>query len=129
MQTPYSGIKTHVKTQEYHSYVLRQSLVWDKLGNDIQESIDVTSDAIGIIAYKRGFGLKDETELELEKELQSLEDKLSIVRQRAALLESEWNRVEYHLHYKFDQIEVLPELVSSFFSFFMQEVKSGITYN
>jgi hypothetical protein len=137
-------IKNLVKTKDYNSYILRQSVIWTNLKNQfLKDKLEKTKENTAYFKsivqkevedkYFLGFKYTSKKEPELKffsetEEGKELESKLAIVQQRLDLLENEWNRTEYYILYQFEMIEIQPELANSFFSYTMQEMKSAITY-
>jgi hypothetical protein len=138
-------IKNLVKIKDYHSYILRQSVIWTNLKNQfLKEKLEKTKENTEYFKsivqkevedkYFLGFKYTSKKEPDLKfftetEEGKELRNKLALVEQRLELLENEWNRTEYYILYNFEMIEILPELTNSFFSYIMQEMKSVITYN
>ncbi len=128
-------VKNLVKTKDYHSYILHQTTLWNNIKNHVlkerSDKIQSTTEQEVERKYFMGFSYKESKLKQVSEtgEIIDLNNKLNIVEQRLELLENEWNRTEYYILYKFEMIEILPELTNSFFSYAMQEIKSSITYN
>jgi len=139
------AIKNLVKIKDYHSYLLRQSVIWRTLKKQfLDELVEKTQENVqrlhGIVErkieqkYFLGFKYKTTKEPDIStfaetEEGKELKNKLAFIEQRLELLEQEWNRTEYYMLLQFEMIEIQPELANSFFSYAMQEMKSAITYH
>lgn len=139
MQT--TPIKNLVKIRDYHSYLLRQSVIWTSLKKQfLDQQLEATRENTEFLRsitekekYFLGFKFNSTKEQSLDKfseteEGKELTSKLALVQQRLELLENEWNRTEYYILYQFEMIEIPHVLSDSFFSFTMQEMKSKLTY-
>jgi len=126
-------IKNLVKIKDYHSYILRQTAVWNTLKSNFTVELEQINNKPKPVKKfnltEWYFSIKPLTEQVVANDIQEVVQKLNIVQQRLELLENEWNRTEYYILYKFEMIEILPELTDSFFSYAMQQMKSSITYN
>ena len=129
-------IKNLVKIKDYHSYLLRQSVIWTNLKKQfIDQQLEGTrenTNRLRSITKRDFFSFTKEPSVSTFSETEEgkeLTNKLAIVQQRLELLENEWNRTEYYMLYQFEMIEVPHELTSSFFSFTMQEMKTALTYH
>ena len=125
-------VKNFVKINNYYSFILRQSVVWGELkAHFVKEQSDLNQYNPRVNSLKTWFS-ENKTEItppdSIQKSKNDLVDKLLVVQRRIDLLESEYNRVEYYLLCKFDQIELPPELANAFFEYAIQEMKSQINY-
>lgn len=127
-------VKNFVKISDYYSFILRQSVMWNELNIFFVKELDTlnefnTSSTLNVKHWFNENKAELPTKESIQKNKEDLANKLLTIRQRLELLKAEYNRVEYYLLYKFDQIELPPELSSTFFEFIVQEMKSQINYH
>jgi hypothetical protein len=132
MNTP---VRNFVNIKDYFSFLVRQSVVWNKLKDHFLFEITKLQNLINSTEQpqKAPSLFRRETQVSsrdtLKKELEDLQDKLTVTNMRLNLLLNEYNRTEYFMTYKMDQIEVPSELSSAFFDYAVQEMKSNLTYH
>ena len=132
-------IKNLVKIKDYHSYLLRQSIIWTNLKSMFlkqnieqieQQTEEFKQHTVKVKSWKNPFlAFSDLPDDKPTEEQLETTNKLAVVQQRLELLENEWNRTEYYMLYQFEMIEIPPELSDSFFSYTIEEMKSNLTYH
>ena len=125
-------VKNFIKLKDYYTFLLRQSVVWNQLKiHFIKEQSDLNQYEPKVTSRNPWFRSEHEVQSadSIQNSREELTDKLLVVQCRLDLLLAEYNRVEYYSLYKFDQIELPPELATAFFDYAVQEMQSHINYH
>ena len=116
-------IKSFVHTKDYTTYLIHNTSVWNSLKTKFTE--DLGQHPEGKVS---GFSWFNKLTVDNSIRTEIIQ-KLSLVQQRLELIQNEWNRLQYYVVYKHEQIELHPELAESFLSYIDQEIKSSINFH
>lgn len=121
-------IKNLINTKDYTTFLINNTAEWDSLKTGFTEELSQIKEPQEsfIMGFIRGENSKIGKSIMLRREVVQ---KIYLVQQRLELIQNEWNRLQYYVAYKHEQIELHPELAESFFSYVDQELKSGITFH
>lgn len=115
-------IKNFVHTKDYTTFLIHNTAVWTSLKTKFTEDL-------GQYPEGKVSGFSWFNKLTIDNSIRTaIIQKLSIVQQRLELIQNEYNRLQYYVVYKNEQIELHPELAESFFNYTADEIKSSINY-
>lgn len=127
-------IKSFVNTKDYTTFLIHNTGVWNSFKTRFTEDLEQANNQPKPVKNKFQFihwflSNGSEKDYPVVYENNEIIQKLSLVQQRLELIQNEWNRLQYYVTYKHEQIELHPELAESFFSYIAEEIKSSINFH